>query len=32
MSQHEKDQNLDQEVINSFGHEWAAFDSAKKRC
>jgi len=26
MSQHEKDQNLDQEVINSFGHEWAAFD------
>jgi SAM-dependent methyltransferase len=26
MSQHEKDQNLDQEVIKSFGHEWAAFD------
>jgi SAM-dependent methyltransferase len=26
MSQHEKDQNLNQEVINSFGHEWAAFD------
>jgi SAM-dependent methyltransferase len=26
MSQHDKDQNLDQEVINSFGHEWAAFD------
>ena len=26
MSQHEKDLNLDQEVINSFGHEWAAFD------
>jgi SAM-dependent methyltransferase len=26
MSQYEKDQNLDQEVINSFGHEWAAFD------
>jgi len=26
MSQNEKDQNLDQEVINSFGHEWAAFD------
>jgi SAM-dependent methyltransferase len=26
MNQHEKDQNLDQEVINSFGHEWAAFD------
>jgi SAM-dependent methyltransferase len=26
MSQHEKDQNLDREVIESFGHEWAAFD------
>ena len=26
MSKHEKDQNLNQEVINSFGHEWAAFD------
>ena len=26
MSQHEKDQNLDQEVINSFGHEWTIFD------
>ena len=26
MSQHEKDQNLDQQVIDSFGHEWAAFD------
>jgi SAM-dependent methyltransferase len=26
MSQYEKDQNLDQEVINSFGLEWAAFD------
>ena len=26
MNQHEKDQNLDQEVINSFGREWAAFD------
>jgi SAM-dependent methyltransferase len=26
MSQHEKDQNLDHEVINSFGREWAAFD------
>ena len=26
MSQHEKDQNLDQEIINSFGHEWAVFD------
>jgi SAM-dependent methyltransferase len=29
MSQHEKDQNLDQQVIDSFGHEWAAFDYAK---
>lgn len=29
MSQHEKDQNLDQQVINSFGHEWAAFDYAE---
>ena len=26
MSQHEKDQNLDQQVIDSFGHEWVAFD------
>ena len=26
MSQHEKDQNLDQQVIDSFGHEWSAFD------
>ena len=26
MSQHENDQNLDQEVINSFGHEWALYD------
>jgi SAM-dependent methyltransferase len=26
VSKHKKDQNLDQEVINSFGHEWAAFD------
>jgi len=26
MNQHKKDQNLDQEVINSFGHEWTAFD------
>ena len=26
MNGHEKDMNLDQEVINSFGHEWAAFD------
>ncbi len=26
MNRHEKDLNLDQEVINSFGHEWATFD------
>lgn len=26
MSPHEKDENLDQGVIDSFGHEWAAFD------
>ena len=26
MTQYEKDQNLDQQVIDSFGHEWAAFD------
>jgi len=30
MSQHAKDENLDQEVINSFGHEWAAFDYSEK--
>jgi SAM-dependent methyltransferase len=29
MSQHEKDQNLNQQVIDSFGHEWAAFDYAE---
>jgi SAM-dependent methyltransferase len=29
MSQYEKDQNLDQQVIDSFGHEWAAFDYAE---
>jgi SAM-dependent methyltransferase len=29
MSQHEKDQNLDQQLIDSFGHEWAAFDYAE---
>ena len=29
MIQHEKDQNLDQQVIDSFGHEWAAFDYAE---
>jgi len=26
VSPHEKDENLDQGVIDSFGHEWAAFD------
>jgi SAM-dependent methyltransferase len=26
MTSYKKDQNLDQEVINGFGHEWAAFD------
>ncbi len=26
MNKHERDQNLDQGVIDSFGHEWAAFD------
>ena len=26
MRRHEKDENLDQGVIDSFGHEWAAFD------
>ena len=29
MSHHKKDQNLDQQVIDSFGHEWAAFDYAE---
>ena len=29
MSQHDKDQNIDQGVIDSFGHEWAAFDYAE---
>ena len=29
MIRHEKDQNLDQQVIDSFGHEWAAFDYAE---
>ena len=29
MSQQKKDQNLDQQVIDSFGHEWAAFDYAE---
>ena len=26
MSQRDKDENLDQNVIDGFGHEWAAFD------
>ena len=26
MTQHKKDENLDQRVIDSFGHEWATFD------
>jgi SAM-dependent methyltransferase len=29
MSQQKKDQNLDQQVIDSFGHEWSAFDYAE---
>jgi len=29
VSQHKKDQNLDQQVIDSFGHEWSAFDYAE---
>jgi SAM-dependent methyltransferase len=29
MREYEKDQNLDQQVIDSFGHEWAAFDYAE---
>ena len=29
MNQHEKDQNLDQQVIDSFGHEWSVFDYAE---
>ena len=29
MSQREKDENLDQGVIDGFGHEWAAFDYAE---
>jgi SAM-dependent methyltransferase len=30
MSQDKKDQNLDQEVIDSFGREWAAFDYVER--
>ena len=29
MSQHDRDENLDQGVIDGFGHEWAAFDYAE---
>ena len=29
MSQRDKDENLDQGVIDGFGHEWSAFDYAK---
>lgn len=29
MSQREKDENLDQGVIDSFGHEWSEFDYAE---
>ena len=29
MSRHKSDQNLDQEVIDRFGHEWADFDYAE---
>ena len=31
MSQYEKDQNLDREVINSFGREWEAFDYSEAK-
>ena len=31
MSQYEKDQNLDQQVIDSFGHEWSDFDYAESK-
>jgi SAM-dependent methyltransferase len=31
MSQYEKDKNLDQQVIDSFGYEWAAFDYAESK-
>ena len=29
MNQHDKVQNINQEVIDSFGHEWAVFDYAE---
>ena len=31
MSQREKDENLDQNVIDGFGHEWAAFNYAETK-
>jgi len=31
VSQHDKDENLDQGVIDGFGHEWAAFDYAETK-
>ena len=31
MSQRDKDENLDQGVIDGFGHEWAAFDYAETK-
>jgi SAM-dependent methyltransferase len=31
MTDCKKDENLDQEVINGFGHEWAAFDYADNK-
>ena len=29
MSQHKRDENIDQNVIDGFGHEWAVFDYAE---
>ena len=29
MSQRDKDENLDQGVVDCFGHEWADFDYAE---
>ena len=31
MNKHERDENLDQGVIDSFGHEWAAFDYSESK-
>jgi SAM-dependent methyltransferase len=30
VASHKKDENLDQDVIDSFGHEWATFDYGEK--